>query len=254
VINLLRVILIGDLIFYLYPETFDFIRNFQNHDYLLAHWDQRMFGFQPAFIFAQLFTGRWIEELMYMGYFFFYMLIIGSVLFIYFKNRPHFEYFLFTVLFSFFVYYLIYILFPTAGPQFYYSAIGPADVKTGLFPHIGCYFNYNSVSSDVNSVHGFFPLLVERIQCFGERPTAAFPSSHVGISTLILLLLFKDRQYRYFLVLFPVYLILVLATVYIRAHYVVDVLSGFFSAIVLFFISPYVYSIFVKPTSLLKIK
>lgn len=64
--------------------------------------------------------------------------------------------------------------------------------------------------------------LVESVQKFGERPTAAFPSSHVGISTLILLLLIRGRHYSAFTITFPLYLILVFATIYIQAHYVVD--------------------------------
>lgn len=241
----IRILFIGFLIAYWYPETFDFNRNFANRDYLLANWDERLFGFQPALLFSHLIARAWLGEIMYLGYFFYYLLIVGSALYVYFKNRDYFEFFFVAVLLSFFIYYLIFILFPTAGPQYYYSAIGDANVQAGIFPHIGHYFDNNSELDDSNSVTGFFPSLVERIQQMGERPTAAFPSSHVGISTLILLLLIRGKHYSLFLLSFPLYLILVFATVYIRAHYAVDVLAGFLSAIALYLIIPYFCKFFI---------
>jgi hypothetical protein len=55
------------LIVFWYPETFDINRFISNHDYLLANWDQMLFGFQPAFLFCQFFTWHWFSELMIYG-------------------------------------------------------------------------------------------------------------------------------------------------------------------------------------------
>jgi len=243
-IKILRNVFIGMLIVFWYPETFDINRFISNHDYLLANWDQMLFGFQPAFLFCQFFTWHWFSELMNMGYFFYYLLIVGSIVYIYFNHREYFEYFFFTILFSFFVYYLVFIIFPTAGPQYYYSAIGIQNIKSGVFPQIGNYFNQNPTLIPPHVEHGFFVDLVERVQKFGERPTAAFPSSHVGISTLILLLLIRGRHYSIFIITFPLYLILVFATIYIQAHYVVDVIGGIISALILYWISPVAFKLF----------
>ncbi|MBP7152609.1 MAG: phosphatase PAP2 family protein [Paludibacteraceae bacterium] len=243
-IKILRNLFIGILIVFWYPETFDINRFISNHDYLLANWDQMLFGFQPAFLFCQLFTWHWFSELMYIGYFFYYLLIVGSIAYIYFSHREYFEYFFFTILFSFFVYYLVFIIFPTAGPQYYYSAIGIQNIKSGVFPEIGNYFNHNPALIPFHTEHGFFVDLVESVQKFGERPTAAFPSSHVGISTLILLLLIRGRHYSAFTITFPLYLILVFATIYIQAHYVVDVIGGILSAFILYLISPATFKLF----------
>ena len=77
----------------------------------------------------------------------------------------------------------IYIFVPVAGPQFYFPAIGGDNVAQGIFPAIGDYFNHNQeLLPGPGYEHGFFYNLVESSQQVGERPTAAFPSSHVGMS------------------------------------------------------------------------
>ena len=84
----------------------------------------------------------------------------------------------FVLVTSFFIYYLIYIFVPVAGPQFYFPAIGFDNVSKGIFPAIGDYFNNNQeLLPGPGYQHGFFYSLVEGSQQVGERPTAAFPSS-----------------------------------------------------------------------------
>ena len=76
----------------------------------------------------------------------------------------------------------------------------------------------------------------EDAKAAGERPTAAFPSSHVGVSTICMLLLWHDRNYRLLAVLAPFYLLLCCATVYIQAHYLIDAIAGFITGCLLFVI------------------
>jgi len=139
------------------------------------------------------------------------------------------------------LYYLIYILFPTAGPQYYYIVNGIENVKSGVFHQIGTYFQYNNVLFSDHSNSGFFYDLVETTQLAGERPTAAFPSSHVGISTLIMMHIYNKRYFWVLGLLFPIYLSLVAATVYIQAHYVIDVIVGLLSATLFYYLSKRVY-------------
>ena len=88
--------------------------------------------------------------------------------------------------------------------------------------------------------------MVQNTQQVGERPTAAFPSSHVGITTLIMILIIKNRRYLLLTFLFPVYLALVTSTVYIQAHYVIDVIAGFTTAFVFYFLGILVYNVFTR--------
>jgi len=246
IIRFSRFAFVGALLVYWYPETFDINRMIPNFDYVLAGLEQKMFGFQPALVFSKLYPQHWFCELLNMGYFAYYPLIIGTSLYLYLKDRKYFEYFFFTVLFSFFCYYTLYILFPTAGPQYYFQAIGLDQAQSGIFPNVGHYFDKHQelLSPSYNS--GFFSQMVQNTQQVGERPTAAFPSSHVGISTLIFILILKNRRYIFFSILFPVYLALVAATVYIQAHYVIDVIAGLVTSVVFYVLGSIVYKEFTR--------
>ncbi|MDP4238727.1 MAG: phosphatase PAP2 family protein [Bacteroidota bacterium] len=239
-----RFAFIGALLIYWYPETFDINRLIPNYDFLLARLEQAIFGFQPALVFCQHFPQHWFGEILNMGYFAYYPLIIGTSMYFYLKSKRAFEQFFFIVLFSFFSYYLIYIIFPTAGPQYYYQAIGLDQVNSGIFPNIGFYFNKHQTLISVGNNSGFFSQMVQHTQQVGERPTAAFPSSHVGISTIIMLLVIKNRQYFLLAFILPIYLALVAATVYIQAHYVIDVFAGLMTAFLFCYLGNLVYRLF----------
>ena len=246
IIRFSRYAFVGVLLVYWYPETFDINRLMPNYDYLLAGLEQTIFSFQPAQLFSKLYPQRWFSEILNMGYLSYYPLIIGTCIYFFFLSRRIFEKFFFIVLFSFFCYYLIYILFPTAGPQYYYQAISVDNLNSGIFPNIGYYFDKHQALLITGKNSGFFSQMVQNSQQIGERPTAAFPSSHVGISTLIILLIVKNRQYILLTILFPLYLALVTSTVYIQAHYVIDVIMGFATAFMFYFLASYVFRLFTR--------
>ncbi|MCI5560193.1 MAG: phosphatase PAP2 family protein [Phocaeicola sp.] len=229
------------LLAYWYPDTFEFNRLLPNIDPVFAQADQLLFGCQPSLIFSQLFPSLWVSEAFNMGYFLYYPMI-AVVAFYYFFFRPaELEKVLFILIASFFIYYLIYIVLPVAGPQFYFRAIGLDKVKEGIFPWVGDYFNHHTfLIKRPLFDEGFFYRLVESSQEVGERPTAAFPSSHVGVSTICMLLSWRaNRKLTYSLLLF--YLLLCGATVYIQAHYLVDAIAGFFSALLLYKTTAWLY-------------
>jgi len=246
VLRLSRYAFLGILLSYWYPETFDINRMLPNYDFLLARWEQWIFGFQPALLLSQYYPQHWVSELLYMGYFSYYPLIIGTCLYFYFKDKHFFELFFFTVLFSFFVYYTFYIVFPTAGPQYYFQAIGIENAHAGFFPQVGYYFNEHQALLTSGTNSGFFYDMVDTTQKLGERPTAAFPSSHVGISTVIMILIIKNRRFLLLTLLLPLYLSLVTATVYIQAHYVIDVFAGLITASVLCYLGIQTYSFYTR--------
>ena len=77
---------------------------------------------------------------------------------------------------------------------------------------------------------------MEQAKAAGERPTAAFPSSHVGVSTVCMWLAYHARNRRLLYFLTPFYVFLCLATVYIQAHYAIDAIAGLVSGTLLYFI------------------
>jgi membrane-associated phospholipid phosphatase len=87
---------------------------------------------------------------------------------------------------------------------------------------------------------GFFYRMVRSAQDTGERPTAAFPSSHIGISLILLYLVFPYSK-KIFVALLPFVILLSLATVYIQAHYLVDAIAGVISSVLVFLLSSYLF-------------
>jgi len=81
------------------------------------------------------------------------------------------------------------------------------------------------------------------IIAIGETQTGAFPSSHVGIATIFLILTQKYFKKEFF-ILIPFIIILVLSTVYIKAHYGVDILGGIITGFLFYFLSDKVYDKF----------
>ena len=139
----------------------------------------------------------------------------------------------FVFLASFFLFYVIYEFLPVAGPQFYFKAVGMEAAETGVFPAVGYYFQTHTEML-MPEIKGIFSQLVLGAQEIGERPTAAFPSSHVGMSTVTMLLAWKAHNKWLFWVMMPFYLLLCCGTVYIQAHYLIDSICGFFTAILFF--------------------
>ncbi len=239
----LRVIIQLAFLIYWYPDTFELNRHLPNQDHIFASLEQRLFGCQPAVLFAEAFPGKWVSEPINLGYFFYYPMIIIVGTYILLKKFCWLERWSFVLAASFYTYYTIYLFLPVTGPQFYFPAIGWENVEAGRFFPIGRYFDYHPTllpDAASNGGCGFFCTLVELSQQLGERPTAAFPSSHVGISTLLMLMSARLSR-KLFCFLLPFYVLLCMATVYIQAHYLIDSIAGFLSAFVIYFITTFFY-------------
>lgn len=241
---LLRYIFIGCLFVYWYPETFYFNRYFENFDHLLARADFIMFGFQPSLIFSQIYPQHWFSELMNLGYLSFFPLLIITCLYFYHNDRKYAEFFFFTTILAFFLFYLLFLLVPASGPQYYFQLIDNKQISAGIYPSIGDYFSNNYINLRHTPPSGIFKFCLDLIRNIGERPTGAFPSSHIGNSTLVIILLLVKRKYKLALILLPVYVLLVLSTVYLGAHYFIDVIAGFIAAFIFYGLSVYLYPSF----------
>ena len=212
--QLLQNILVFALMTFLYKETA--MLNtliFPKIDEFLSNLDQNIFKFQPSIEFSKHFNSLFFSELFYFGYFCYYLLPL-VVLGILYKFLPQkIEEFGFILISSFLLYYFIFIIIPAEGPQFYFP-----------FPD-------NTIEAK-----GIFGNMVKLIQKNGEAPTAAFPSSHVGISWIVIFWLYQNfrKSVKYFL---PFVILLMFSTVYIKAHYFVDVVAGFLTAPIVFFLT-----------------
>ena len=218
-----------------YPDTYELNRTLPNLDHIFAQWEQTLFGCQPALLFAQKAPWHWFSELMCLGYVSYFPLM--TVLLVYYFLRRYHEFLMasFVVLGAFFAYYVVFILLPVTGPQFYYLAAGTGQIAAGHFPDLGYWFlTHAERMAAPGWSDGLFYHLLDLTHDAGERPTAAFPSSHVGVTTVVMLLALRTRSRRLVLSLLPFYVLLCLSTVYILAHYAIDALAGLLTGALLY--------------------
>ena len=242
----LRLVAQVALLSYWYPDTFEFNRIFPNLDHVFAAMDMNFFGCQPSLVFDQLCSGILWREAFNMGYWLYYPMIITVSLFYFFCRPKEVERCTFVIMASFFIFYLIYIFLPVAGPQFYFPVIGEELAAVGPYPEIGNYFDLHPEISIAQEGKGaLFTELVGMAQSTGERPTAAFPSSHIGVSTVLMLLAFRAKK-SLAAIMFPVYVLLCCATVYIKAHYLVDAIAGLATGVIFYFATMWLYDRFGK--------
>ncbi len=236
-LRIARVLLQLSLLSWWYPDTYYLNRILPNLDHLFASIEQSIFGCHPALLFSRHISNDLFSELMYMGYAsYFPMIVVTMFYFILFK-RDSMTRAATVLLGAFFIYYTVFILLPVVGPQYYYLAVGEDSIAQGIFPNIGNYFlTHSERMTSPGLADGFFYGLVERAHEAGERPTAAFPSSHVGITTILLLLLWNAKAKKLFYSLLPFGIIMFFSTIYIRAHYAIDSLAGVVSGVVLYFL------------------
>ena len=219
-----------------YPDTYELNRVLPNLDHLFAGWEQSLFGCQPALLFSEVLPGALFSELFDMGYAAYYPMIFLVVFYYYLCRYHEFERAAFVVLGAFFIYYVIFVFVPVVGPTFYYKAVGLKNITAGIFPNMHDYFNYHQAClPSPGYTDGVFYQLVESAKAAGERPTAAFPSSHVGITTVLMWLAMHTGNRRLVVILLPFFIFLCCATVYIQAHYLIDAIAGLITGTVFYF-------------------
>jgi len=195
------------LLSYWSPETYYFNNFiFDNLDHHFVKADQLLFGCQPSLEFSKRLLWNWFSELMYFGYFSYYLIVLGTALWCYLFRKELINKAVFMFVCSFYIFYIMFAILPVMGPQFYFTP--PLnEVPDGYL----------------------FCKLQRFLQAIGEKPTGAFPSSHVGISFTVVIFVAQHCRdlLKYTL---PLFVILVFSTVYIKAHYLVDVIGGFAAA------------------------
>lgn len=225
-----------------YPDTYEVNRVMPNLDYLFASWEQAVFGCQPALLFAQKIPWGWFSELMCLGYVSYFPLMLLVYLYYFFYRYKEFDMTSFIIFGSFFSYYVVFVLLPVTGPQFYYLAAGTENIAAGVFPNLGDWFlTHSERMAAPGWADGFWYHMLDVTHDAGERPTAAFPSSHVGVTTVLMLLALRTRSRKLVLTMLPFYVLMCFSTVYILAHYAIDAIAGLVTGTVLYYTLLYIY-------------
>jgi membrane-associated phospholipid phosphatase len=187
--------------------------------------EARLFGGQPSLAFMDRLPCLAVSELFYAAYFSYYLMIAGVALALFLRNRGQFLHYVSVISFVFYVCYLVFIFAPVVGPLIFFRQIPgyrlPADVQLAEAPVFPAAIQA-----------GPFYRIMGWVYLPFDAPGASFPSSHVAVAigTVCFSFLYLRRiRWPHFLAM----LLLCVATVYCRYHYVVDVAAGGLAAAVL---------------------
>ncbi len=199
---------LGDLIQHLQPDI----------DPLLIRIDFFIFGVHPT-LWMEQWIVPWFTDIMSLAYFSYYFIPLVLIAVLYLKNRMvEFDRAMFVLAFGYYVSFIGYILFPAVGPRY---------ALTHLYSvHLQGSFITDFVRDTLNALE--------------HNKRDCMPSGHTQI-VLIALYLAHRYERLVFYIFLPIICALVLSTVYLRYHYVIDVFAGVVLAIGCVMIGPRLY-------------
>jgi membrane-associated phospholipid phosphatase len=191
-----------------YTNLHDTVRYVNPHDVhaQIAAVEQWLFGGQPV-IWAERYITRGRTEFFNFFYANFYLVAPSVVMVLWFGGqRAAARHVLLGIILCFYTGYLLYLIFPAAPPRLYFGSLGLFKVTLRGGP-----------------ITNFQELLIGMMPNHAAR--AAFPSLHAAVSCLSLYYAWKySRWFFPFLLTFVIGLLV--STVYLRHHWVVDLLAG----------------------------
>ena len=189
--------------------------NSTDADIILIKIDQLLFGMQLSvyterFLWAPLVTFATIS---YATYYFFPLAL--AILFYLNRTYKAFRELSAAILLSFFVGYIGYVLVPATGPRYNISDQYSAQIEGSRFSQ----------------------LIRQKLDDWEYTKRDCFPSLHNAV--ILISLLFAFRYARWFSWLFlPFALGLFFATIYLRYHYLIDVVAGWTLAVLSYYLGP----------------
>ncbi|MER3328605.1 MAG: phosphatase PAP2 family protein, partial [Candidatus Kapaibacterium sp.] len=218
------------IVFFIYSNIHLFIPLVNPHDYdnTLIAWDMALFGVNPTEWMAQFSTPILTEYLQF-TYMMFYVLpfILGVEFTLRDKDDRFFD-FARIVIFGFFFSYLLYFFMPAIGPRF---TIHDFSMLNTELP--GLLFT-NFFRDLVNAGGGVMPDTANPAVVVNRD---CMPSGHTMMTFITILIAFKFKS-KYKWVVAVIGFSLIFSTVYLRYHYVVDVLAGLAFAVITMWIEP----------------
>ncbi len=183
-------------------------------DPLILASERTLFGTQPSFALSRTYPYLVLSEPLHAAYLSYYFIIYVPPILLYLLRRAgDFRRLVFGLMLTFFVHYLFFIFFPVQGPRYLFPAPGGRLAEGPVYR------------------------LAHHLLEAGSSRGAAFPSSHVGVSTAQTILVF-----RYLPRLGPVIALLAaglaLGAIYGGFHYATDAIAGFCLGLLLVSLAP----------------
>jgi membrane-associated phospholipid phosphatase len=209
------------VVFFSFKELYFMIKPIhggRDYDDVLIAIDRWIFGTDPT-VWLQHFINPYLTEILQIAYtsFYFLFLIVGYE----FYRRKQIEvflYFMFTIIYGFFLSYLGYFFLPAVGPRFTLHDFPSLNTEVpGLFltPYLRWFVNAG----------GSVPMGVPNAVAIAGTQRDVFPSGHT-MMTLVLIYLSAHWKVRVRYFIYVTGTLLIMATVYQRYHYVIDLIGG----------------------------
>lgn len=205
-------------------------------DQYLIQIDRFLFGGDPTHFLYNI-ANPYLTELLQIVYasFFFLPVILGIDLLIN-KNEKYFRFATFTVILGLFLSFIGYLLVPAIGPRFTLHDFSLTNVELpGLFIT-------NFLREIVNageSIPAGTPNPIEVVQ------RDVFPSGHTLITLIVMYLSIRLKTTSRYLFI-PVGSLLIFSTVYLRYHYVIDLIGGLVFMIIAMLLSYKLFNMWMK--------
>jgi len=206
------------MIFFIFKEVHVVIQSLTRNDWdsVLIGIDRAIFGCDPTVWLAK-FSSPYITEILQISYasYYFIMLAVGIELYVK-KEDKKFSFAIFTIVYGFVLSYFGYLSFPAIGPRF----------------TLHNFYNMNLELPGLwltNSIRGFInvgeSITKDTVNAIAVAQRDVFPSGHTQMT---LISIYFAHRYKLKSRL-PIYFfgtLLVISTVYLRYHYVIDVVGG----------------------------
>lgn len=185
---------LGGIIPYLRPDV----------DNLLIKIDFALFGVYPTVWLERFFT-PWLADILALAYAAYYFIPVILIIILYvWGKEEEFARTICTLVFGYYISYVGYIIMPAIGPRFVLASLQHVPLRGGAI--------LNSMITILNVLEG--------------NPRDCFPSGHTQMVLISLWFAFIYRRPLFWIYL-PISILLIFSTIYLRYHYVIDVLAGF---------------------------
>jgi membrane-associated phospholipid phosphatase len=196
---------LGDLIQHLHPDI----------DPSLIRIDHLLFGVHPT-LWMERWIVPWFTDIMSFAYVSYYFLPVILITTLYLRKKsPGLNETIFILTFGYYVSFIGYILFPAVGPRYAMAHLYSVPLEGSLLTDL--------VRDVLNAIE--------------HNKRDCMPSGHTQIALMVLFLARRYERSLYYIFL-PLVCGLILSTVYLRYHYVIDLFVGAALAIGCLLIGP----------------
>lgn len=218
------------IIFYIYMLTHIILPKINTKilDGFFIQLDQYLFGLNPTEWIYQFSSPLLTEILQIFYWLFFFLIFINGIELHISKKDRQFKDFASMIMFSFYLTYILYIIFPVIGPRFTLHDFFILDQELP-----GLFFT-EIIREQINAGAGLTgsetdPAALVNRDCM--------PSGHTALSIINTFLAFRySTKFRWIILIVSIGIII--STIYLRYHYAIDVIAGIVTALLILIFEP----------------